>query len=73
MLCIELFSLVAIGVWIICAYLNYTKFYNFKYQCLINKIICGFIMSSVIIIFCYLNAIDKLAWLEIRNLDYVDL
>ena len=58
---IELFCLTAISVWIICAYLDYTKLYNFKYQCLINKIICGFLMSSIIIIFGYLDAIDKLA------------
>ena len=58
---IELFCLVAIGVWIVCAYLDYTKLYNFKYQCLINKIICGFSISSVIIIFGYFDAIDKLA------------
>lgn len=58
---IELFCLVAIGVWIICAYLDYIKFVDFKQECLINKIISGFLMSSVIIIFGYLDAIDKLA------------
>jgi hypothetical protein len=58
---IELFCLVVIGVWIICAYLDCIKLYDFKQNSLINKIISGFLMSSIVIIFGYLDVIDKLA------------
>lgn len=58
---IELFGLVAIGVWITCSYLDYTKFVDFKQSSLINKIISGFLMLSVVIIFGYVDAINKLA------------
>lgn len=60
---IELYCLISIGIWIMCAYLDYTKLVDFKQNSYINKIISGFLILSVIVIFCYLDAIDKL----IRN------
>lgn len=66
----KLFCLVAFGVWIICAYVDYTKLYDFKQSLLINKIISGFLMFSVVIIFGYVDAIDKLA--GNRTFGYID-
>ena len=58
---VEIYCMISICIWFICAFLDYTQIVNFKQYNLISNIISGFLMLSVIFIFGYIDAINKLA------------